>query len=90
MGLTFQYVNHCPVFLRGLVRFGLAAVTGSVAAGFDAPAFVCLLASMYFCRFSGNPRFLAALCLALVKDLAASGVRIVKPYFFLYAFALMP
>jgi hypothetical protein len=43
---------------------------------------------MYFCSFSGKPLFLAALLLALLRDFAAKGVRIAKPYFFLYSFRL--
>src|SRR5208283_3711217 len=45
---------------------------------------------MYFCSFSGSPLFLAALLLALVNDFAARAVLIVKPYFFLYSFWLIP
>src|SRR5208337_4575135 len=45
---------------------------------------------MYFCSFSGNPLFFIALLLALVNVFADKEVPIVKPYFFLYSFRLMP
>src|SRR5208283_5033743 len=53
-------------------------------------ALLCLLASIAFTRFAGNPLFFAALLRALVNAFAAKGVRIGKPYFFLYSFELMP
>ena len=75
--------NYATFFFRSLVFFGLLAVFVPAAALVDVLAFSCLLASMYFCSLSGNPLFFAALLRALVKDFAARGVRIVKPYFFL-------
>src|SRR5208283_5000430 len=73
------------------IGFCLLAVTVSVTAlGSAALAFACLLASIAFFRFSGSPLFLAALLRALVNDFAERGVRMVKPYFFLYSFGLMP
>jgi hypothetical protein len=64
----------------------LLAVTFSVTADLAATfAFDCLLASITFFRFSGNPLFLAALLLALVNDFADSAVRIENPHFFLYS-----
>lgn len=87
-----ESANQTTFFFRIFARLGLLAVTFSVAAFVDAPtlAFACLLASIAFLRFSGNPLFFAALILALVNDFADRGVFIVKPYFFLYSFGLMP
>ena|GEM_PF-966223 len=85
-----HYGRNYAVFFRSFVRFTLPAVAVLVAAlGAATFAFACLLASIAFFRFSGNPLFFAALLLALVNDFAAKGVRIVKPYFFLYSFWLM-
>jgi ATP-dependent DNA helicase RecG len=79
---------------RLLIRLALEILgvseTGSVAAGLTSSVFACLLASMYFFKFSGTPLFFAALLLARVKDFAAKGVLIVNPYFFLYSLAVVP
>ena len=88
-GLSPTTANQTAFFFRSLVRFGLLAVTVSAADSLDAWAFSCLLVSMNFFRFSGNPLFFAALLRALVNDFAERGVRIVKPYFFLYSFAFI-
>jgi hypothetical protein len=82
--------NHA-VFLR-LARL-LTFFPVSAAETLDLAATVvllCLLASIYFCSFSGRPLFLAALILALVNDFADNGVLIENPYFFLYSFWLIP
>jgi len=83
-------IRNYAFFFRSFVRFGLPAVTVSVAALADDWIFFCLLASIYFCSFSGKPLFFAALLLALVNDFAANGVLIENPYFFLYSFCPIP
>ena len=62
------------VFFRILVRFGLPAVTFSVAAGLDSAAFFCLLASIVCFSFSDSPLLLAALLPAFPNALAAKSV----------------
>jgi len=53
-------------FFRSLVCDGLSPIADCCADWVDVAAFLCLLASIAFFRFSGNPRFFAALLLALV------------------------
>jgi hypothetical protein len=75
-GLSPTAANQTAFFFRSLVRFGLVAVTVSVADLVDALALLCLLASMYFCSFSGSPLSLAALLPALVNVFADNDILI--------------
>ena len=90
-GLSACWANQIVFFLRSIVRFGIgcAAFSASVLAAPSALPLPSRLNQHCF-SFSGNPLFFAALLLALVNDFADNGVRIVKPYFFLYSFWSMP
>ena len=89
-GLSPAAANQTVFFLRSIVRFGLPAAPVSAGVSTAPSVLAFLLASINRASFSGNPLFFAALLLALVNDFAARGVRIVKPYFFLYSFCPMP
>ena len=91
MAQALHSMHNHAVFLR-LARL-LTFFPVSAAETLDLAATVvllCLLASIAFTRFAGNPLFFAALLRALVNDFAAKGVRIGKPYFFLYSLGVMP
>jgi len=75
-------------FFRILVCFGLLATNVSVATGLDASTFACLLASINFCNFSGNPLLFAVLLLALVSDFCRQWGPHCEPVFFSVLFLI--